>query len=139
MSGLSSLKSLYPLTVMQSDPVFAVVPCPDISTVTLGVLGNFSLTAQRHTVLPFPPGCSAMLMPYSLTTIANSWGRFPPENSYRPSLARGSGKPQHPAVLGLVFHRPGQGFPYSWQKATPFTATEAISPAAPHPYGPGYP
>lgn len=52
-----------------------------------------------------------MLMLYSPTTTGNSWGRFPPANSYRPSLASGLGKLQCFAVLGLfcllhwaVFH-----------------------------------
>lgn len=49
-----------------------------------------------------PPGCSATLMPFSPTTTGNSWGRFLPANSYRPSLANGSGKLRGSAALGTM-------------------------------------
>lgn len=140
MSGPSSLRSFYPPTLMQSNTTRCLLWLPALISALLHV-GCFvishlegSLMAQRAHCASFPPGCSAMLTPYSLTTTGNSWGRFPPENSYRPSLARGSGKPQHPAVLGLSFaYYPGQCLPCTWQKELPFTATEAISPAVPHP------
>lgn len=88
MSGLSSLKSLYPLTLMQSDPVFAVVPCPDISTVTLGVLGNFSLTAQR----PHCPSFSPRMQRHADAIFTDNYRKFLGQISARKFLQTIIGK-----------------------------------------------
>uniref|UniRef100_A0A8C9F655 Uncharacterized protein n=1 Tax=Pavo cristatus TaxID=9049 RepID=A0A8C9F655_PAVCR len=100
LSGPSSPTSFYPPTLTQFNIHYVHLSL--ISAVsTSGVLRHMKhpLPSRRlamgslSTPVPaFPPGCSAMLMPYSPTTTGNSWGRFLPANSYRPSLASDSGK-----------------------------------------------